>query len=122
MQSEDYLMLRSAQRARLEARTAALRSSFRASDNFLTASFADMTTRGGLSRADSALELAAAIGLVEAFGIRGRGFLPRVAAAAQGAGEVRRAFFVEGAAALLAVDRRLDQEGIDQVLHMPSLI
>ena len=50
MQSEDYLMLRSAQRARLEARTAALRSSFRASDNFLTASFAGVTRRVGAIR------------------------------------------------------------------------
>jgi hypothetical protein len=38
MPSKDYLMLRSAQRARLEARTARCSSSFGASINFLTAS------------------------------------------------------------------------------------
>src|SRR5207247_5072701 len=43
--AKDSHSLRSAQRARLEARTAAPRSSFRASDNFLTASFAGVTRR-----------------------------------------------------------------------------
>jgi hypothetical protein len=38
MPSKDYLMLRSAQRARLEARTASLQLIFGASINFLTAS------------------------------------------------------------------------------------
>ena len=68
------------------------------------------------------LEFAAAIGVIETFGVLARRFLPGVAAAAQGAGEVGRALFVEGLAALLAVRRGLDQQGVDQVLDVPGLV
>ena len=44
MPSKDYLMLRSARRARLEARTAFCSAPFAGSTNCLTASFAGMTT------------------------------------------------------------------------------
>src|SRR6266540_1541940 len=60
------------------------------------------------------LEFAAAVGVVEALGVFFGGFLPGVAAAAQRAGEVGRPLFVEGAAALLAVGRHLDQQVVDQ--------
>jgi hypothetical protein len=45
MPSKYCLMLRSAQRARLEARTASLQLIFAASINFLTASFAGATEK-----------------------------------------------------------------------------
>src|SRR4051812_15749073 len=64
-------------------------------------------------------ELAAAIGLVEALGVFLGGFRPDFAAPPQRAGKIRRALFVEGAAALLAIGRHLDQQVVDQVLHMP---
>jgi hypothetical protein len=47
MPSITYLMLRNAQRARLEARTALLQLIFVWLDNFLTASFAGMTRSAG---------------------------------------------------------------------------
>src|SRR4051812_49356453 len=67
-------------------------------------------------------ELSAAICLVEPFGVFLGGFGPGFAAAAEGAGEVGRALFVEGAAAFLAVGRDLDQQIVDQVLDVPGLI
>src|ERR1700756_1344463 len=62
--------------------------------------------------ADAPLELAAAVGIVQAPYVRGRRFLPGLAAAAQRSGEVGRTLFVEGPAALLAVGRGLDQERV----------
>src|SRR5882724_6707189 len=56
------------------------------------------------------LEFAAAVGVVQALLVLLRGFLPGFAAAAEGAGEVRRTLFVEGSAPFLAVGRGLDQE------------
>src|SRR3984893_9333461 len=67
-------------------------------------------------------KFAAAIGVVEALGILFRRLFPGAAAAAQRAGEVGRALFVEGLAALLAVGRHLDQQIVDQVLHVPRLV
>ncbi len=64
------------------------------------------TSIGGPSRP---LEFPAPISLIETLGVRLRRFFPGLAAAAQSAGEVGRALFVEGLAALLAVSRGLDQ-------------
>src|ERR1700730_1182630 len=66
-------------------------------------------------------KLAAATGIVKAVGVLFRGLLPSIAAAAQRAGEVGRALLVEGLAPLLAVGRHLDQQIVDQVLHVAGL-
>src|SRR5580698_3268446 len=68
------------------------------------------------------LELAAAIGLVEALGVLFRKLWPSLAALAQLAVEVRLALGVERLAAFLAVDRGLDQQRVDQVLDVPCLV
>src|SRR5207237_1288317 len=74
--------------------------------------------RRAARRRRARLELAAPIRLVEALGIFLRRLRPSVTAAAQGAGEVRRALFVEGAAALFPIGRHLDQQVVDQVLDV----
>src|SRR5204862_372097 len=68
------------------------------------------------------LELAAAIGIVQPLAVFLRRLVPRLAAAAQRAGEVGRALVVKGAAALLAVGRHLDQQIVDDVLDVPGLV
>ena len=62
------------------------------------------------------------LSLVQSFGILFRRLLPRLATTPQVAGEIWRALFVERPAPLLAVRRHLDQQVVDQILHVPCLV
>src|SRR5262249_15211430 len=78
--------------------------------------------RRAASRRRARLEVAAAIGLVEPFGVFLREFRPGIAALAQLAVELGLALGVEGAPAFLAVHRGLDEHRVDQVLDVPGLV
>src|SRR4051812_43314820 len=78
-------------------------------------------TCGHAERSARRSELAAAIGLVQPLCILFRELRPGLATLAQLAFEVRLALLVERLAAFFAVDRGLDEQRVDQVLHVPRL-